>query len=119
MGNGVSRDKYLPIVPDLKGFVILITGGNSGICFEASSVFIEKGATVVLACRSKSNAENAVAELKKLHPEGSVGYLLLDASKKDSIEHFIEEFTSKYDKLNVLVNNAGVLKNRKFTKFLF
>ena len=114
MGNSIARAKYLPRVPDLNGYVVVVTGANSGIGFEAASVFIEKGATVVLACRSKTNAENALAELKSLHPEGNVSYLLLDASKKDSIEKFIEEFTSKYDKLNILVNNAGVVKNRKF-----
>ena len=116
MGKGkkkITREEYLSEVPDLDDFVIVVTGGNSGVGFEAASIFVEKNATVVLACRNKSRAQHAVAELKERHPDGDVNYLLLDASKRASIENFIQEFTTKYEKLNILVNNAGVAKNRK------
>lgn len=114
MGNSIGREKALAEVPNLKDTVIIVTGGNSGIGFEAASIFLEKGATVVLACRSEGKAKDAVSELQKMHENASVSYLLLDVSSKDSIENFIAEFKSKFNKLNILVNNAGVAINRKY-----
>jgi len=91
---------------DLTGQVIIITGANSGIGFEATKQLASQKATVVMACRNEAKAKKAIEDLGL--PDNTV-YLPLDLSDLASVREFAKKFTESYDRLDVLVNNAGVM----------
>jgi NAD(P)-dependent dehydrogenase (short-subunit alcohol dehydrogenase family) len=88
---------------DLSGQVIIVTGANSGIGLETSRQLAKQGATIVLACRSQERGEEAATEV------GGVFVAPLDLASLDSVRAFAKVFQEKYDRLDVLVNNAGVM----------
>jgi len=96
-------------IPDLKGKIIVVTGGNSGLGFEAVKMFAEKNATVVLATRNLKNGNAAKERILQDVAKANIDVLQLDLADFNSIENFTTEFKSKYDKLDVLLNNAGVM----------
>lgn len=96
-------------IPDLTGKVIIVTGGNSGIGFEAAKEFARKGAKTILACRNMDKAEAALAEIKAEIPNAPVEIILLDLASLASIHQFANKFIKKYKQLDVLVNNAGIM----------
>ncbi|KAG7375357.1 hypothetical protein PHYPSEUDO_001682 [Phytophthora pseudosyringae] len=98
-------------MPSLAGKVAIVTGANSGIGFTTAMELARKGATVVLACRNAERAHKAVDDMKaELEPEtATVEFLLLDLSDLDSVRTFAETFRAKFDRLDLLVNNGGVL----------
>ena len=96
-------------MPDLTNKVIIVTGGNSGIGFEAAKEFARKGAQTILACRSMDKAQAALSKLQMDVPDGSAEIMKLDLANLASVREFAGEFNSKYDQLDVLVNNAGIM----------
>jgi len=96
-------------VPEQHGTTAVVTGANSGIGFETARVLAAKGAHVVLACRSEERGKDAVARIEAAHPEASVELMLLDLSKQASVRAFAEELRAKHARVDVLVNNAGVM----------
>ncbi|HEX9683429.1 MAG TPA: oxidoreductase [Acidimicrobiales bacterium] len=96
-------------VPDQSGRTILITGANSGIGLEAARVLVSSGAHVVLACRSRDKAEAANAEITATGPEGTTEIVDLDLSDLEQVSVAAKTFTGAHDRLDVLVNNAGVM----------
>jgi NAD(P)-dependent dehydrogenase (short-subunit alcohol dehydrogenase family) len=96
-------------IPDQAGRTILITGANSGIGFEAARALAQHGATVVMGCRTRSKAETAVAEIEATDPRGSVEILEIDLSDLESIQSAADTFNASHDRLDVLVNNAGLM----------
>ena len=96
-------------IPDLTGKVIIITGGNSGIGFEAAKEFARKGAQTILACRNMDKAETALAQIKEEIPNAATKVMHLDLSVQASVHQFVAEFKDKYKRLDVLVNNAGIM----------
>ncbi|MBK8693724.1 MAG: SDR family NAD(P)-dependent oxidoreductase [Deltaproteobacteria bacterium] len=96
-------------IPDQSGRVVVITGANSGIGFEAARVLVAKGAHVVLACRNPARASEAEALLRAETPKASVESMTLDTSRLASVRAFAESFRATHPKLDVLCNNAGVM----------
>lgn len=96
-------------MPDLTGKVIIVTGGNSGIGFEAAKEFARKGAQTILACRSMDKAEAALVELQAEILNAPAEIMQLDLASLASVRQFAEAFKAKYDRLDVLVNNAGIM----------
>lgn len=96
-------------IPSLEGKVILVTGANSGIGFEAAKVLLSKGAEVVLACRSQEKGTAAVNEIKSAIPDAKIVLMTLDLASLDSINKFTAAFKQKYSQLDILINNAGVM----------
>jgi NAD(P)-dependent dehydrogenase (short-subunit alcohol dehydrogenase family) len=92
---------------DLKDKIIIITGGNSGIGKAASIQLAQFGAKVVLACRSKERGAQAVDEVRHAASTTQVELIQVDMSSQDSIRHFVDEFNSRYERLNVLIHNAA------------
>ncbi len=93
-------------MPNLAGKVIIVTGGNSGLGFESVKAFAEKGANVVMACRSVKRGEVAKSQLKM--PDNVV-VMRLDLADFDAVRAFALDFKQKYKRLDVLMNNAGVM----------
>jgi NAD(P)-dependent dehydrogenase (short-subunit alcohol dehydrogenase family) len=91
----------------MKGKRILITGGNAGIGKATAIALAKKGAEVIITARSESKASEAVTEIRKASGLESVTSLLLDLSSQHAVRNFVQEFKMKYDRLDVLINNAG------------
>lgn len=96
-------------IPDQSGKVIIVTGANSGIGYEATRELARKGATVVMACRNMAKAEPALSELKKEQPNAIIDLIHLDLASLKSVHAFADAFIAKYDRLDVLINNAGIM----------
>lgn len=96
-------------VPDQTGRVAIITGSNSGIGFETARVLAGKGATVIMACRNLDKANPKAEEIRAAHPGCNVEVMRLDLSNLDSVRQFAEEFRAKHSRLDLLVNNAGIM----------
>ena len=96
-------------MPDLSGKVIIVTGGNSGLGYESVKVFAQKGAEVILACRSVEKGEAAKTEIMKNNPAGKIEVMNLDLMDLSSVKNFAVRFKENHSHLNVLLNNAGIM----------
>lgn len=96
-------------IPDLTGKVIIVTGANSGIGYEAAKEFARKGAQTILACRSVDKAQRALNQIRAEVPNAKVEIIQLDLASQKSINEFADAFKSKFDRLDVLANNAGIM----------
>ncbi len=94
---------------DQTGRVAIVTGANSGIGFHAARHLAARGAEVVLACRTESKALKARDEIRAQHTGADVEFMQLDLSDLASVKAFADEFLDRYDRLDLLVNNAGVM----------
>jgi NAD(P)-dependent dehydrogenase (short-subunit alcohol dehydrogenase family) len=104
-----TRDPDAEWVPDLGGRTVVVTGGNSGIGFEAARVLADRGARVVLACRDLGKAAAAVDGIRAARPGAAVEARELDLARLDSVRKFAEAWLGGEHPLHVLVNNAGVM----------
>lgn len=96
-------------IPDLNGRVILVTGANSGIGFEATRAFAAHGAHVVLGCRNEEKARAAIETIAGAVPGASLELLPIDCGDLGSVAAAAERFRAAHDRLDVLVNNAGLM----------
>lgn len=96
-------------IPDLTGKVMIVTGANSGIGFEAAKEFARNGAQTILACRSIKKAQKALDKILAETPNAPAEIMELDLASLESIHQFAETFQAKYDRLDVLLNNAGIM----------
>ena len=91
-------------VPDQSGKCIIVTGANTGIGFEAAKVLAGKGARVLLACRDKAKAEEAIGRIGA----GDMVHLPLDLADLASVRR-AAEIAAREPRIDVLLNNAGVM----------
>jgi NAD(P)-dependent dehydrogenase (short-subunit alcohol dehydrogenase family) len=91
----------------IRGKICIITGSNSGIGKETAIALAMMGAKIVMVVRDQERGEKARTEIVKQTRNDSVDLMICDLSSMDSIRHFAEEFKKKYDRLDVLINNAG------------
>lgn len=96
-------------IPDQSGRIVLVTGANSGIGYETARQLAARHAHVVMACRSLDKAEAAKARIVKDMPDASLQVMPLDLSSLASVKAFAEAFQAEHDRLDLLINNAGVM----------
>lgn len=96
-------------MPDLNGKNVIVTGANSGIGFEVTKKLAEKGANVVMACRSLERGGNAKEELEDELENPSLEVRKLDLADLSSVKEFAQEYRTNNEKLDILCNNAGVM----------
>ncbi|KZW03701.1 NAD(P)-binding protein [Exidia glandulosa HHB12029] len=97
-------------MPDLTGYVTIVTGFNVGIGKETAKALLRKNAKVYGAARSKAKAEAAIADLRASSGgKGEIVYLELDLADLASVKRAAEEFLSHESNLDILFNNAGVM----------
>ena len=101
--------KSPPPVPDQHGRTILITGANSGLGLRSAEALAAAGATVLLACRNETKAAAALEQVRKVATGEEPRVVRLDLADLDSVKACAEEVDGSVDRLDVLMNNAGVM----------
>lgn len=96
-------------IGDQTGKTVIVTGANTGIGYETALALFEAGAHVVLACRSERNAQDAEARLREQGGKGSLEIAILNLANLEAIGDFARKFIQKHHKLDILINNAGVM----------
>lgn len=96
-------------IPNLKGKTAVVTGSNTGIGYETALALYQAGADVTLACRDKSNALRAIDQMKTIGGRGSLQFEQLNLANLDQVKNFAASFKTKHQKLDLLINNAGVM----------
>ncbi|KAM5474457.1 putative secondary metabolism biosynthetic enzyme [Microsporum audouinii] len=95
-------------IPSLDGKVILVTGGNAGLGKETILQLAKHHPKeIFLAARTQLKAEDAIQEIKKAVPKSNISYIKLDLTSFTSVTEAAEEFKSRSDRLDILINNAG------------
>jgi NAD(P)-dependent dehydrogenase (short-subunit alcohol dehydrogenase family) len=96
-------------IPDQDGRAVIVTGANGGIGFVVARTLVGRGARVVLACRDRAKGDAAADRIRAEHPAGEVTCLPLDLADLDSVAAFVAAYRVEYDRLDLLINNAGVM----------
>jgi NAD(P)-dependent dehydrogenase (short-subunit alcohol dehydrogenase family) len=96
-------------VPSQAGRTAVVTGGNTGIGFEAARVLAGRGAAVVLACRDAGKAKDAAARITASSPGATVSVVRLDLASLASVREAAGEIRASHERLDLLINNAGVM----------
>ena len=96
-------------IPNQSGRVAIVTGSNTGIGFETARALARKGAQVILACRNLHNGQDAAGRVQNESPIATVEAQPLDLSDLGSVRAFASAFSGAHERLDLLVNNAGVM----------
>lgn len=94
---------------DQNGKTILITGANTGLGFQTALELAKKNALVIVAGRSSDKINQAILDIKKEYPKAKLEAGIVDLSDLQSVKNFAESILEKHDRLDVLINNAGVM----------
>lgn len=92
-----------------KGKTFVVTGSNTGIGFATAKVLASRGGRVVLACRSVQKGEAALVRIRQEAPGADVSLVPLDLSSLVSVRRAADTLLSQLDRLDVLINNAGLM----------
>lgn len=96
-------------VPAQPGSVAVVTGANSGVGYETALALAKKGVRVVLACRNPEKAAAAKSRILAACSTASIESRALDVSSLRSAREFAAHLRTRYDQLNLLINNAGIM----------
>ena len=96
-------------ISDQSGRIAIVTGANSGLGYETALAMAKKGLKVIMACRCLDKAEAAKQQIIEEVRHANLEILLVDLGKLSSVRSAAEEFRSKHDKLDILINNAGIM----------
>ncbi len=96
-------------IPDQGGRVAVITGANSGLGFEASRALARKGASVVMVSRDMDKGQLALERIKSEVSTAIIELRQLDLGSLDSIRAFARDVSTEHDRIDILLNNAGLM----------
>ncbi len=96
-------------IEDQAGRVAIVTGANSGIGYESAKTLAARGATVIIASRNEQRGSKAMEDLRREVAGATVELMLLDLASQASVRAFAEAFKARFDRLDLLINNAGVM----------
>jgi len=110
MAAGRSSAKWnVSMIPSQAGKMVLVTGANSGIGYQAALELARHGAHVLLGCRSASKGLTALERLRKEAPGAQAEVVELDMASLGSVRAFAEAYVGTGAPLDLLINNAGVM----------
>ena len=92
-----------------KGRIVIVTGSSSGIGYETVRVLANKQASVIIAVRNLEKGNKALAEIIQQNKDADVRVMELDLANLASVNNFAENFQKNYSRLDLLINNAGVM----------
>ena len=96
-------------IPAQTGKIAIVTGANSGLGFETALGLAQVGYKVVMASRNQEKTEKAKERIQKKVAGAALDIILLDLNELAAVRKFADEFLAKYDRLDLLVNNAGLM----------
>lgn len=99
-------------VPGQQGRTAVITGGNTGLGFEAARVLAEAGAAVVLAVRNPARGAAAAARIRATAPRARVDLVRLDLASLASVHEAADQLRDSHPAIDLLINNAGGVNPR-------
>jgi NAD(P)-dependent dehydrogenase (short-subunit alcohol dehydrogenase family) len=102
-------------IPDQTGRTAIITGANTGLGYETAVALAGQGARVVLAVRNLDKGKQAATRIAEAHPGATVELQALDLTSLASIRAAAEQLRADHDRIDLLVNNAGVMWTPKST----
>ncbi|OBG99520.1 SDR family NAD(P)-dependent oxidoreductase [Mycobacterium sp. E3247] len=102
-------------IPDQTGRVAVITGANTGLGYETAAALADHGARVVLAVRNLDKGKDAAARIAAKSPHADVALQELDLTSLDSVRAAAQQLKADYDRIDLLINNAGVMYTPKET----
>lgn len=104
-----SEEWNIENTPSLEGKTAIVTGSNTGLGFETTKVFAQKGAKVIMACRNMDKAADAKNKILSDFPDANIKIMEIDLSRLDSVRDFASKFNLEHSHLDLLINNAGVM----------
>lgn len=99
-------------VPGQEGRTAVITGGNTGLGFEAARVLAQAGAAIVLACRDPARGAAAAARIRATAPRAQVDLVRLDLASLASVREAADQLRASFAAIDLLINNAGGVNPR-------
>jgi NAD(P)-dependent dehydrogenase (short-subunit alcohol dehydrogenase family) len=102
-------------IPDQSGRVAVVTGANTGLGYWTAEMLADKGAHVVLAVRNLDKGKDAVDRITAQSPKADVALQQLDLTSLDEIRKTAEELKAAHERIDLLINNAGVMYTDKAT----
>ena len=96
-------------IPSQKGKVAIVTGANSGLGKEITIGLAKKEIKIIMACRNKSKAEAAKAEVLSKVNTADIEIMILDLKSLSSVRNFAATFSERYNHLDLLIENAGIM----------
>jgi retinol dehydrogenase 14 len=99
----------------MAGKICLITGGTDGIGLATARGLAEQGATTVIVGRNQAKGESVLADIARESGNQAVEFLLADLSSQREVRSLARRFVTRHDRLDVLVNNVGVVNSRRET----
>lgn len=100
-------------IPDQTGRVAIVTGANTGLGLETAKALAAHGAHVILAVRNAEKGKAAADAITAAHSNADVTLQSLDLSSLESVRRASDELKARYDKIDLLINNAGVMWTEK------
>jgi retinol dehydrogenase-14 len=111
--DAYQRSRVVSENGGMEGKVVLITGGTSGIGRAAATALAAMGAEVVVTGRSRERGESAVEEIRNTSGNEKVSLMLADLAVQAEVRGLAQEFREQHDRLDVLVNNAGIIQSER------
>ncbi|MFV8047934.1 SDR family NAD(P)-dependent oxidoreductase [Mycobacterium sp. 48b] len=96
-------------IPSQHGRVAIVTGANTGIGFETAAILASHGARVALAVRNSDKGTDARRRIQQRHPQADIAVIALDLTSLASVRGAADDINCRYPKIDLLINNAGVM----------
>jgi len=96
-------------VPSQRGKIAIVTGANNGLGYETALGLAKKDVEVILACRNLQKAEEAKSKIVNEYPKAQIKCMEIDVSSLREVREFANQFQRQYTKLDLLINNAGIM----------
>src|SRR5262245_49031717 len=109
----MAKDWTEADIPDLTGRTAIVTGANTGLGLETARALAEHGATVVLAVRNVEKGEGALASIRARRKDARVSLHALDLTSLASVRRAAGALSAAHERIDLLVNNAGVMYTQK------
>lgn len=97
---------------NMDGKISIVTGANSGIGKQTAKELANMGARVIMVCRSRGRGEKAYQDIMADNSNAQLDLMFCDLSSFSQMRQFVEDFQTKYDSLQLLINNAGIYHSK-------